>query len=43
VNKKALEDAKKEISDDKENEGKISKKEKEKLKLESEKINYLEL
>jgi hypothetical protein len=43
VNKKALEDAKKEISDDKENDGKLSKKEKEKLKLESEKINYLEL
>jgi hypothetical protein len=29
VNKKALEDAKKEISDNKENEGKLSKKEKE--------------
>ena len=43
MNKKALEDAKKEISDDKENEGKPSKKEKEKLKLESEKTNYLEL
>lgn len=43
MNKKALEDAKKEISDDKENDGKLSKKEKEKLKLESEKINYLEL